>query len=42
MSLPDDTFLSFSILSLVDIKNLLVLDIREVLSNVSEDLPPLR
>jgi hypothetical protein len=42
VSLPDDNFLSFKILSLVDIKCLLVLDIDEVRSSVLEDLPPVR
>jgi hypothetical protein len=40
MSLPDDNFLSFNILSLEDIDCLLVLDIDEVVSSVLEDLPP--
>ena len=40
VSLPDDNFLSFSILSLEDIDCLLVLDIDEVLSSECEDLPP--
>jgi hypothetical protein len=40
VSLPDDNFLSFSILSLIDIDCLLVLDIDEVFSSVLEDLPP--
>jgi hypothetical protein len=40
VSLPDDNFLSFSILILEDIKCLLVLDVDEVFSSVLEDLPP--
>jgi hypothetical protein len=42
VSVPDNNFLSFSILSLEDIKYLLVLDVDEVVSSVLEDLPPSR
>jgi hypothetical protein len=42
VSLPDNNFLSFKILSLEDIKCLLVLDVDEVISSVPEDLPPVR
>jgi hypothetical protein len=42
MSVPDNNFLSFSILSLEDIEYLLVLDVDEVLSSVFEDLEPSR
>jgi hypothetical protein len=37
---PDDNLLTFNIFSLIDIKCLLVLDVDEVLSSVSENLPP--
>jgi hypothetical protein len=40
VSLPDDNLLSFSILSLEDIKCLLVSEVDEVVSSVIEDLPP--
>jgi hypothetical protein len=40
MSLINNNFLSFSILLLIDIKNLLVLGVNEILSFVFEDLPP--
>ena len=42
MSVPHDNLLAFSILSLIDIKNLSVSDIVEVASSVLEDLPPSR
>jgi hypothetical protein len=42
MSSPDDNLLSFSILSLEDIKYLSVLDVDEVVSSILEDLPPVR
>jgi hypothetical protein len=42
MSAVDNNLLSFSILSLVNVKNLLVLDVDEVVSSVLEDLPPVR
>jgi hypothetical protein len=42
MSLVDDNLLSFSVLTLVDIKHLLVSDVDEVSSSVSEDLPMVR
>jgi hypothetical protein len=41
MFLPDDNLLSFSILSLENIKCLLVMDVNEVLSSSPEDLVPL-
>jgi hypothetical protein len=42
MSSPHDNLLSFIILSLIDIDCLLVLDIDEVFTGVSKDLPPSR
>jgi hypothetical protein len=42
MSVPNKNFLSFTILSLIDIKCLLVLDVNEVLTSVLEDLEPSR
>ena len=38
--LPDDNSLSFFILSLIDIKYLLVLPVDEEFTFISEDLPP--
>jgi hypothetical protein len=40
MFLPNNNCLSFSILSLIDIKYLLVLPVDEEFSFISEDLPP--
>jgi hypothetical protein len=40
VSLPDNNFLSFSISSSLNIKNLLVVNVDEVLTGVFEDLPP--
>jgi hypothetical protein len=41
VSVPDNNWLSFSILSSSNIKYLLVLDVDEVRSSVLEDLEPL-
>jgi hypothetical protein len=40
VSRPHNNLLSFSILSLIDIEYLLVLNVVEVASRVSEDLEP--
>jgi hypothetical protein len=40
VSLPDNHLLSFNIFVLINIKGLLVLNVDEVLSFISEDLPP--
>jgi hypothetical protein len=40
VSTPDNDFLTFNILSTRYIKNLLVLDVDEVVSGILEDLPP--
>jgi hypothetical protein len=40
MSLPDDDLLSFNILSLIDIDNLLIMNVYEVFTSSPEDLPP--
>jgi hypothetical protein len=41
MLTPKDNSSSFFIFASIDIKNLVVSDVNEVLSLVSEDLPPL-
>jgi hypothetical protein len=40
MSTVDNNLLSFIVFLLVDINNFLVLDVDEVFSMISEDLPP--
>jgi hypothetical protein len=40
VSSPDDNLLTFNIFSSSNIKNLVVLNVLEVPSSVSEDLPP--
>jgi len=41
MTLPDNNWLSFSVFTSRDIKNLVVLDVDELFTSVLEDLPPL-
>ena len=42
MAVPDNNWLSFSIFSSFNIKDLLVLDVDELFASIQEDLPPLR
>ena len=41
MTVPDDYWLSFSVFTTCNIKNLLVLDVNKLVSSILEDLPPL-